>query len=32
LYGMGKTANIFKRGGTVGIDQLALHNVMKGAK
>jgi hypothetical protein len=30
LYGMGKTANAFKQGGQVGIDKLALKNVMKG--
>ena len=32
LYGMGKTAGMFKRGGSVGIDQLALQNVMKGVR
>jgi hypothetical protein len=32
LYGMGKTAGVFKRGGSVGIDQLALQNVMKGVR
>lgn len=32
LYGMGKTAGVFKEGGAVGIDKLALRNVLKGRK
>jgi len=32
LYGMGKSAGVFKEGGQVGIDKLALRNVMKRAK
>lgn len=32
LYGMGKTAGAFKQGGQVGIDRLALRNVMKGVR
>jgi hypothetical protein len=32
LYGMGKTAKVFKQGGQVGIDRLALRNVMKGVR
>jgi hypothetical protein len=32
LYGMGKTAGAFKQGGQVGIDKLALRNVMKGVR
>jgi len=32
LYGLGKNTGAFKRGGQVGIDKLALRNVMERAK